>query len=400
MKIKGKTEVLIVGGGVAGLALGLSLGKHDIPVTIIEGRDLYNPPKNISFGRTAALMGNSTDFLKSIDIWKKIETITAPLEQMRIIDDGNLKIDPLIIDFKAQEIGINEFGRNVPNMMLLNTLLDAVKSCPSIEIISPDKLERFEISGSKIIAYLESGKEITASLLVGADGKKSKTRDLANIKAKENHYNQSATTCLFYHSKPHDNISTEHHRKGGPFTTVPMPDTDGQHCSSLVWVEQTDDAEKFIALDKASFEQAIQKRSRNALGEVILASNPESWPLKGVLADHFTAPRIALIAEAAHAMSPIGAQGLNLSLRDVSSLSDIVLKALQMGEDIGSANVLKRYQESRRLDINSRFEGVDKYNRIVSNNVEILRLMRRAGLKSLDVIPALKQLAMKQGLAA
>lgn len=395
-----KTEVLIIGGGIGGLALALSLGLRDIPVTIIEGRNLHNPPQNVTFGRTAALMGNSADFLKSIDIWQKIEADTEPLRQMRIIDDGNPKIDPLIIDFKAKEIGIPEFGRNIPNMMLLQTLLEEAQSCDAIQIISPDKLHSFEISGSKIIAHLESGQNITSSLLVGADGKKSKTRDLAGIKAKENHYGQSAITCLFHHSKPHQNISTEHHRNGGPFTTVPMPDQDGKHCSSLVWVEQTDEAEKFMALDKQSFENAIQKRSRDALGTVTLASNPECWPLLGILAERFTAPRIALIAEAAHAMSPIGAQGLNLSLRDVSSLSDIINNALQLGEDFGSQSVLNRYEESRRLDINSRFEGVDKYNRIVSNNVEILRLMRRTGLKSLDVIPALKQLAMKQGLAA
>jgi len=400
MKTKGKTEVLIIGGGIGGLALGLSLGKQGIHVMIVESRDLNNPPKNMSFGRTAALMGNSVDFLKSIDIWQKFESDTAPLKQMRIIDDGNPKIDPLVIDFKAEEIGITEFGRNIPNMMLQTTLLKEAQSCDAIQIISPDKLNSFETSGSKIIAHLKSGAEITASLLVGADGKKSHTRRLTNIKAKENHYGQSAMTCLFHHSNPHQNISTEHHRKGGPFTTVPMPDQEGKHCSSLVWVEQTDEAEKYMALDKKSFEHAIQKRSREALGTVTLASSPESWPLVGVLAERFTAPRVALIAEAAHAMSPIGAQGLNLSLRDVASLSDIITNALQLGEDIGAPTILNRYEESRRLDINSRFEGVDKYNRIVSNNIEILRLMRRAGLKSLNTIPALKQLAMKQGLAS
>lgn len=395
-----KTEVLIIGGGVAGLAMALTLGKREISVTLIEGFDLHNAKPPLHFGRTAALMGSSLDLLKELALWDRLKDITAPLKQMRIIDDGNPKIDPVIIDFKAEEIGAEMFGHNVPNMMLQTILLEAVKSCGSIKMICPDKLQSFESTPSHIIATLESGKEISASLLIGADGKKSKTRDLANIQFKENKYGQNAITCLFHHSKPHENISTEHHRAGGPFTTVPMPDDKGRHCSSLVWVEKTEEADKFIALDKTSFEHAIQKRSREALGEITLASNPESFPLSGVLAERFTAPRLALIAEAAHAMSPIGAQGLNLSLRDVSSLSDIILNALRLGEDIGSANVLERYEESRRLDINSRFEGVDKYNRLVSNNIDIVRLFRRTGLKSLSAIPALKQLAMKQGLAA
>lgn len=395
-----KTEVLIIGGGVAGLAMALTLGQRGVPVLIIEVFDLNKKPETLHFGRTAALMGNSVTLLQDLNLWDEIEAITAPLKQMRIIDDGNPKIDPVIVDFKAEEIGQEYFGHNVPNMMLQTMLLDAVQNCAAIEIICPDKLEKYEVTPSNIIATLESGKTITANIMIGADGKKSKTRDLANIKAKENKYGQSAITCLFYHSKSHANISTEHHRAGGPFTTVPMPDQGGQHCSSLVWVETTKDADNYIALDKSSFEHAIQKRSRNALGEITLASNPESWPLTAVLSEHFTAPRIALIAEAAHAMSPIGAQGLNLSLRDVSSLSDIILNALRLGEDIGSVSVLKRYEDSRRLDINSRFEGVDKYNRLVSNNIKVLRLFRRAGLKSLSTLPALKQVAMKQGLAA
>ena len=395
-----KTEVLIIGAGCGGLSLALSLGRQDIPVIVIEAFDLNKTPSGSNFGRTAALMGNSVHFLTDLGIWKTLEEKTSPLQQMRIIDDGNPKIDPLIIDFKAEEIGLTEFGRNVPNMMLQTLLLETVKKCPSVKIISPDKLEKIETQNSGIIAKLESGKEITAKLLVGADGKKSKTRKLVGIKAKENHYNQSAITCLFTHSKPHNYISTEHHRAGGPFTTVPMPDCDNKPCSSLVWVEKTPDIEKFIALNKVNFEKAIQDRTRNALGTIQLETNPESWPLIGIIAERFSSNRIALIAEAAHAFSPIGAQGLNLSLRDVSSLSDIIVKALQLGEDIGSQAVLNRYEESRRLDIVSRVEGVNSYNSLVSNNIQILRLIRRAGLKSLDTIPALKHIAMKQGLAA
>jgi 2-octaprenyl-6-methoxyphenol hydroxylase len=395
-----KTEVLIIGGGCAGLTLALSLGKKDISTILVDAFDLNKMPSKNHFGRTAALMGNSVALLTDLGIWKQLKDSTASLQKMRIIDDGNPKIEPLIIDFNAHEIGLSEFGHNIPNIMLQTTLLKAVKECPSIEMIFPDKLGRIETHNSYISAKLESGKEIKTTLLVGADGKKSKTRALVGIKAKENHYGQSAITCLFTHSKPHNNISTEHHRPGGPFTTVPMPDRDEKYCSSLVWVEKEKDVKKYISLDKKSFERAIQDRTRHALGTIELETNPESWPLIGLLAERFTAPRTMLIAEAAHAFSPLGAQGLNLSLRDVSGLSSIIVEALQLGEDIGSQSVLNRYEERRRLDIKSRTDGVNGYNRLVSNNIEILRLMRRAGLKSLDTIPALKKIVMKQGLAA
>jgi 2-octaprenyl-6-methoxyphenol hydroxylase len=174
-----------------------------------------------------------------------------------------------------------------------------------------------------------------------------------------------------------------------------MQDRDGKHVSSIVWVEKTKDSENFMRLDKKAFEKSLQTRTKGALGEVKLASNPESWPLKAVIADDIVAPRIALIAEAAHAMSPIGAQGLNLSLRDVDTLTEILVNSARLGEDLGSDLVLSRYSKQRYFDIHSRFNGVDGYNRIVSNNIGFLRGLRRAGLKTLNNIPAFKHFAMQ-----
>lgn len=392
-----KTEVLIIGGGIAGLTLATLLGKAGLDIVLVEPRPLSFENNEKHYGRTAALMGGSINVLKSTGIWKRLGDRVEPLETMRIIDDSNPSAEPSQIDFSAKEIDRECFGYNIPNMMLHEILADEAKSISNITIVE-SKLDSIETTNNTVTARLENGEIVTASLLVGADGKKSKTRELSGIKFKVNNYGQSAITCLIEHSKPHGNISTEHHRPGGPFTTVPMPDKEGKHISSVVWVEKTEDADRFIKMDKESFEKALQTRTRDALGQVKLASDPECWPLQGVIADKITASRTALIAEAAHAMSPIAAQGLNLSLRDVASLSEVIVDAIRLGDDIGSVTTLSQYAQRRHLDMVSRYYGVDSYNKIVSNNIGFLRSVRKAGLKTLQTIPSLKNLAMNQGL--
>lgn len=393
-----KTEVLVIGGGVAGLSLAILLGKAGIQTVLVEPRKFTFDNSQDHYGRTAALMGGSINILKALDIWQEIEKQTAPLEIMRIIDDSNPNKEPVQIDFTATEAGQENFGRNIPNMMLHKLLAEKAAETDNITLLTSTKLEQFKTTGSKVLATLDNGKQIEASLLVGADGKKSIVRKQSNIDTRIHDYNQSAITCLIEHSKPHNNTSTEHHRAGGPFTTVPMPNKEEKHVSSVVWVETTEDSEGFIKLDKNAFEKALQTRTRNALGEVKLASNPENWPLKAIIAKDIIAPRVALIAEAAHVMSPIGAQGLNLSLRDVATLAEVIMDTMRLGEDIGSHTALNQYKKRRQLDITTRFTGVDGYNRIVSNNLGFLRGLRQAGLKTLDAVPAFKNLAMQHGL--
>jgi 2-octaprenyl-6-methoxyphenol hydroxylase len=394
-----KTEVLIVGGGIAGLALGCFLGEAGIKTAVIEPRNLPLEEKTEHFGRTAALMGASVNILKSLGLWEDLSQRTAPLNQMRIIDDSNPAIEPIQIDFPASEIGQENFGHNIPNFMLHVALAQKITALKNVEFFTPNKLENYKIESNKVIATLDDGQTIEAKLIIGADGRYSHVRHSANIDYQDNNYNQSAITCLFEHSQPHNNISTEHHRPGGPFTTVPMPDKEGKHYSSLVWVEKIEDADKYMKLEKSLFERAVKERSLNALGEITLASTPECFPLKGIIAKSFTAPRTMLIAEAAHAMSPIGAQGLNLSLRDVATAAETIIDAARLGQDIGNDNVLNQYAKRRQLDIKTRFTGVDSYNRIVSNNIGLLRGMRRAGLKGMKSLPSFKSLIMEKSLS-
>lgn len=399
MKTKAKTNVFIVGGGIAGLTLAILLGQSGLDVIIAE-RGEFKEPKGHN-GRTAALMGTSIEVIKNCGIWSDLKNIVSPLQTMRIIDDSNPNIAPVQVDFKSQEIGIDCFGYNIPNDQLRYILSEKAQETDNVTLLSKVSLKDYQVQENFTAVILEDGSQINADLIVGADGKMSKVRSIANIKTQEHDYKQLAITCLMSHSQPHNNTSTEHHRTGGPFTMVPMPDgADGRHISSIVWVEKIKDGEGYMNLDKEAFEEALQIRTKGSLGEVKLESTPECWPLKGLVAKELVAPRVALIAEAAHALSPIGAQGLNLSLRDVRSLHDVLVSAAQVGSDIGAAGTLEQYERSRRIDVSTRFKGVNFYSEIVANNISALRGIRRLGLKSVNTIPPLKEFAMRQGLAS
>lgn len=388
-----KTEALIIGGGIAGQSLAALLGRAGLDVCLIEGMDPAKRPAAPS-ARTVAVMQTSLNVIRECGIWDALAPQCTPLRVMRIIDDSSPHADPVTLSFSADEIGLGEFGFNIPDALLRDVLADHLTTIKNVRVIAPAKLQSYSADGG-IHATLENGDTIDARILIGTDGRNSITRRLAGIDIDEHDYAQIAMTCLLDHTRAHDFTSTEFHRPGGPFTFVPMP---GNQCS-LVWVENADDAKAFLSLKKSEFEKAVQDRSRGMLGKITLASTPESWPLKLMKSRSLTAPRVAIAAEAAHVLSPIGAQGLNLSLRDVAALAETMIDAARVGEDIGSAGVLARYESRRRLDIGTRVAGVDGLNRVVSNDLIFLRGLRRMGLKSLDALPPLRALAMHQGLA-
>lgn len=386
-----QADIVISGGGPAGLTLALLLGRMDMRVVLID------PEKpqvtNIPTGRTAALLNSSLNVLQAAGVWpSSLKSKSTPLKIMSIVDGAHPDIGAA---FNAQDIGREAFGYNIPNALLKSALMEQLQKQKSVTLLTPAKLADYKIEGSTVIAAAEDGTTIHAPLIIGTDGRNSLVRTIASIETKKHDYGQIAMTCLINHTKPHNFTSTEFHRPGGPFTLVPMPG----NVSSVVWVEKTDDAKSFLAMKKPEFTQAIQDRSMGIVGTIELASSPESWPLMLLSAERITAPRTALAAEAVHVLSPIGAQGLNLSLRDVAALAETIADAARLGEDIGSQNVLSRYEKRRSFDIHTRVMGIDGLNRIVANDIMFLRDLRRLGLKGLENIPALKSLAMKQGLS-
>jgi len=390
-----KCDIILSGAGPAGLTLSVLLAEAGFKVVLIDAEtpapaDLKAPPS----GRTAALLNSSVNVLKAAGVWDTLEKISTPLKIMKIVDDSQNGQNQIVVEFKATDINHDQFGFNIPNAFLKSAFAAKLKSVKNLTHLAPAKLVNYKIEGGQVIAQTESGQTITASLIIGTDGRNSIVRSVANIEAKKHDYGQMAMTCLIEHTKPHNFTSTEFHRPGGPFTFVPMPGNQ----SSIVWVEKTDDAKNYLAMKKPEYERAIQDRTCGLLGTITLKSNPESWPLMLLSSEKLTGNRAVLAAEAAHVLSPIGAQGLNLSLRDVATLAEILTDAARLGEDIGSASVLSRYERRRQFDIKSHVVGIDGLNRAVANDMLFLKDLRRLGLKGLEKIPALKNFTMQQGL--
>lgn len=386
-----KADIVISGGGPAGLTLALLLGRMDLRVVLIDPEKpvITNTPT----GRTAALLNSSLNVLQAAGIWPaNLKAQSTPLKIMQIVDGANPDIRAT---FNSYDIGHEAFGYNIPNVLLKSAVMEQLMELKNITLLTPAKLAQYQIEGSSVIASTEDGRIIHANLIIGTDGRNSLVRTIAGIETKKHDYGQIAMTCLINHSKSHNFTSTEFHYPGGPFTLVPMPGD----VSSVVWVEKNDDAKNYLAMKKQDFAQALQDRTHGLVGTIELASSPESWPLMLLSADQIISVRTALAAEAVHVLSPIGAQGLNLSLRDVASLAETIVDAARLGEDIGSATVLSRYEKRRSLDIHTRVMGIDGLNRIVANNIFFLKDLRRLGLRGLENIPALKDFAMKQGLS-
>lgn len=391
---KYRAEILIVGGGAAGITLALLLARVGVKAHLIEPF----PPKPLEdtaiSSRTVALMQSSLNILDAAgqsDFCKEHGTI---MEVMRVIDDSIAGQEPVVSEFDAFDIGHPFFSMNIPNDLLRAKLYEDAQAHKNITIHNA-KLEDYAVHDAHVQARLENGDEIIAPLIVGADGRGSLVRKIAGIKSKKTQYGQSAITCIINHSRGHENSSTEFHREGGPFALVPLKGNQ----SSVVWVEKTEKADEILKLPKDAFEATLQKQTNDILGGITLETNPQSWPLCAIKAKELTAKRVALIAEAAHVMSPITAQGLNLSLRDVAALAETLVDHLRVGGDIGSGAVLREYERRRALDIDTRTFGVDALNRLVRNQRAPVKDFRRIGLKTLNKFSPLKMMAMQHGLA-
>jgi 2-octaprenyl-6-methoxyphenol hydroxylase len=380
-------DLIISGGGIPGLALAALLGGLGMDVAVIDP-NRPNPLCDVRVdGRTAALMAGSVNVLKATGAWDACAKYGGALETLRIVEDR------AEAEFRAGDIGHPCFGINMPLAILRSALYERLSKIPCVSFIE-DRLVSFDADDFGVTVTLSGALQKRARLLIAADGRDSVIRSLCGINVWQRDYGQKAITCLIRHSRPHANISTEYHRPGGPFTLVPLP----ENFSSVVWVEYDGDAEKFLALRRNDFERALQERTGGLLGHVTLAENPHSWPLKALRAQSLTAPRIALMAEAAHILHPLGAQGLNLSLRDVAALAEEITDAARRGQDIGSKAVLHRYEFRRRADVLTRSFGTDSLNRMVSNNRSLLRELRHAGLKTITAIRPLRRLAMNEGI--
>ena len=389
-------DIIIAGGGIPGLTLALLLGRAGCRVAVIEAGDLEAKAGQAdTSGRTAALIPENITLLEHIGAWATINPHAAPMRTLRIVDDCDMACSPIIRDFRAADIGLDNLGHNVPLHATQIALYGQAKDVANITLLDNTKLYDFVHDDTGITIRTDNGTQMTASLLIGADGRNSLVRALAGIETQTHDYGQSALTAIVAHECDHAGISIEFHRPGGPFTLVPMP---GRQ-SALVWVVNNDEAANIASMDATAQNAAIQARGRDMLGDIQLATTLTQWPLCFRRAEALAAPRVALMAEAAHVLPPTGAQGLNLSLRDAAGLADTVIQAMRLGLDPGDFGNLRAYERARRRDIALRSLASDSLNRLVRTSNPFIQLLRRSGLSLSNYASPVKNLLMQQGLA-
>ena len=388
MPDKSPKDAIVVGGGPAGLTAAIALAQGGIAATLVERRQAK--PDN----RTTALLAGSVTALETLGVWDLCRDRAAPLQAMRLIDDtGRLWRAPEV-KFDASEIALDAFGHNIENRHLVGALEERARSLAALRLID-DEVVGVEPDDDAVVIRLKSGAALRAPLLVAADGRRSLCREAAGIAIDERDYPQVALTLCFKHSRAHHDTSTEFHTPSGPFTVVPLPG----NRASLVWVLDPADADAIGELDDAALSAEIERRSHSILGKVTVDPARGVFPLHVATARRFAHKRIALIGEAAHVIPPIGAQGLNLGLRDAATIGEVAVAAQRTGHDIGAADALARYDRMRRTDIGSRTLAVDLLNRSLLTDFLPLQGARGLGLYAIDRIGPLRRAVMREGVA-
>lgn len=379
-------DLVTIGAGPAGLACGLAAAQLGLNAVVV------GPRSNPNDGRTAALFQPAVELLRNIGVWRDLAGSVEPLKAIRIVDAAGSIFRAPEVTFEARELGLEAFGYNVPNAALTGALERAAAGrIRRIKIIA----DAIEISGDLVTVSCGDEDPITTEVVCAADGRASPTRTAAGIETTAWAYDQTAIVATFAHSRDHNGVSTEFHRRSGPLTVVPCP----SRTSSLVWVETPEAAQKLLALDDIAFANALRAIVGGLLGSISGLSPRRQFPLSGLTATVMAKNRVALIGEAAHVMPPIGAQGLNLSLRDAATLATLAAEAKANGGDTGSSVLLARYASMRRADVRSRSIGVDLMNRSLLSGALPIHLARGFGLFALATAGPLRRFAMREGLA-
>ena len=392
-----KTDILVSGGGVAGLTAAAAFGSAGFSVICtdpeppVTDRDAAGADH-----RSTAFLHPSIPVLQAAGLWDRLAPHASPLQIMRIVDAGGPVAEPRIVkDFDAAEISDQPFGWNLPNWLLRREMVARLRELPNVTFLPGTATARVMTREAEALATLSNGQRISARLIVAADGRNSTVRQEVGIDVTTTRYGQKALAFAVAHAIPHNNISTEIHRSGGPFTLVPLPDRNGSPASSVVWMETGPEVARLAALPVAEFEAAINERSCGVLGALRLDSARTVWPIITQAAERMVATRVALIAEAAHVMPPIGAQGLNMSLADLSTLLDL---AVASPASLGSAEMLAAFERKRHLEVKARLAGVDLLNRTSMLGEPFLRDLRAGALNALYSLGPVRKTLMKAGL--
>jgi len=391
-------DILISGGGVAGLTAAAAFGSAGFrvlcvdpapPVTEMEaeGADL----------RTTAFLQPARDFLARAGLWDRLEPHASELRVMRIVDAGGQTPDPRVAhDFNAADISDLPFGWNLPNWLLRREMVARLAEMDSADFRAGTGTATVLTRAREELVGQSDGTRLRARLVIAADGRASPVRQAVGIPVTTTRYGQKALAFAVTHPAPHGNVSTEVHRSGGPFTLVPLPDrADGTPCSAVVWMERGPEVLRLAALPEAEFNAEMTARSAGLFGPLTLLTRRSVWPIISQIAARMEAERVALVAEAAHVVPPIGAQGLNMSLADLRVLLDL---AETTPDRLGDRAMLHRYHRARHLEVRARVAGIDALNRASMVDAQGLRDMRMRALNAFYAVAPVRRTLMRAGL--
>lgn len=370
-------DVIIVGGGPVGLTMALALVRSapGIQVALVDRRPLSVPRDN----RASAIAAGVRRVFEALGVWDEMESQSQPVAGMHITDSGTGDLArPLFLRFDGDVVPGEAFAHMVPNQASGAALLGAVQD--DITVIAPADISDWSAEGAFGGLTLGDGRVLAAPLIIAADGAQSNLRQRAGIDTIGHDYGQMGLVATIAHELPHDGVAYEHFRPAGPFASLPLPG----NRSSLVWTETAQTAPRLLAMSPEDLAVEIEAVMGSTLGQVTLEDKLMGFPLRLQLARSFVGPRLALIGDAAHVVHPIAGQGLNLGLKDVAALAEVIVDALRLGLDHGAPDVLERYQAWRRLDTASMAVVTDGMNRLFSNDLAPVRALRDFGLGLVD----------------
>ncbi|MGI9389750.1 MAG: FAD-dependent monooxygenase [Boseongicola sp.] len=390
-------DIFISGGGIAGLTAAASFGNLGLSVIVA---DPATPPKSAvsenSDLRSTAFLEPAQRLLDEIGLWSSLAAHSTPLETLRVIDCQG---DPPTIRteraFQSADLGAPAFGWNLPNWLTRNLHTKQLAKNKNVDLRLGTGFHALLTREREAIVTLTDNSQVRARLAIAADGRQSPLRDAASIRPKITRYGQKALAFVVAHDIAHSNISTELYLSGGAFTVVPLPDQNGDPASAVVWMSDGPDATRLLKLSDEEFNAAATERSCGVLGQLHLISPRRMWPVVTQRAERLISERTAIIAEAAHVLPPIGAQGLNTSLSDIAALRDL---ASDRPQDIGTPGFLAEYARVRERDIRLRAGVIDLYNRVCRSNDPPVQSLRSLGLRIAHDVTPLRHSIMRAGL--
>mgnify|MGYP001093810298 CR=1 FL=1 len=390
-------DIVISGGGVAGLTAAAVFGRAGYSVLCVDP----TPPvtERDSAGadlRSTAFLQPAQALLTYAGLWERLAEHASDLQIMRIVDAGGEVAEPRVIkEFDAADISDQPFGWNLPNWLLRREMLAHIAGLEGVTFRAGVGTTSLFTRQAEARVKLSDGTQVRCRLVIAADGRGSMIRQAAGIDVNTTRYGQKALAFAVTHPIPHGNVSTEIHRSGGPFTLVPLPDYQGRPSSAVVWMEDGPEALRLAGLETPAFEAAMNARSCHLFGPLTLASRRTVWPIISQVAERMMAERVALVAEAAHVVPPIGAQGLNMSLGDMQALLDLALEA---PDRLGDRQMLEAYHRKRHFEIKTRVAGIDMLNRASQLHSQPLRDARAMGLNAIYALAPVRKTLMQMGL--